>query len=252
MTLRCADSAHRTEASDRLHSFLSELDHHLSIPAQQQKEIEKLFFQRISTIQGISTGEPHPSLQASQMWKRTNPILKYEKLKSADRLLIWVSILLDCIASRSPSQREQIVHTLVDDFSLTIPVKNRLYSFGVGESQAWFEISMLVFALVHQTIPQSPEKDLVSFWSQLFSDRMGRVILGVNESQGFSWVRQESIQRLLHWFTVLDLLRFPEKTEDWNQHVEYWITDLDGIDKARKALINSGCRVDLFLDSLAG
>jgi hypothetical protein len=109
---------------------------------------------------------------------------------------------------------------------------------------------MLECVLSQQTMLLSLEQDLVTFWNRLIADRLGMVILGVNESQGFTWVRKESTQRMLHWLTVLDLLRFPDKTEDWNRRVERWIVDINGIEKARIALAGSGCRVDLFLDRL--
>jgi glycosidase len=240
----------QVDVSNRLDSFLNELDHLFPISSEQRKEMVRLIFQKASIIHGISTGETIPALQTSLTWKRTSPALLFNKLNRTDQILSWVSILLDSIASQIPSQRDQVIHTLLEDLSLALPVKDLLMQLEIGESQAWFEISMLECVLSQQTMLLSLEQDLVTFWNRLIADRLGMVILGVNESQGFTWVRKESTQRMLHWLTVLDLLRFPDKTEDWNRRVERWIVDINGIEKARIALAGSGCRVDLFLDRL--
>ena len=234
-----------------LTKFLKELDRFSPTTEESMSIVERKVVNLLKFIRQESSGKFPPGVHESQVWDKYSNLLRYTEQSPQDLLLILTWIILNSVSDSTKNSAHFLsVSDLLDEFSLYTPIVEALKSSGLSDNLSWFEIGLLKsvakLGMSYTDLLPQPDK----FWQSILNDKSAQIVLGFNQTGGYSWVHQESMERYCLWLERLSMLNLIVSTDEWNIRVEKWLLSIKGLDESRKALTNSGCRLDLFQEFL--
>ncbi len=239
-----------TTIQPHLDHFLMELARFLPTSEGFRTKLEKKIGERLRFFRRLSNDEFPPAMLTSKVWRTSAKRHQYAGLSSRDAIMTWCWIIFDGLIDPSSTEQPLSIGTLLDELSFSTPLADILMANGIKNAEAWFEIAMLRSVFLSSSRLDELSMDPSKFWKSILDDTGLRALLGVNQTGEHTWVYQEAMLSLCNWLERLSIFNLAAFPGDWTSRVEKWLLTEKNLENTRQAIINSGCRVDLFLELL--
>ncbi len=251
MNPKTAPVSIENQLHDLLTKFLDEFNRFYPISDVSKIKVEEKVQTWLQFLRQLSSDIFPPAVQDSVVWYRYSKGLQFAEQSPQDLLLIWTWIILNSISDATKgSSRALTVSNILDEFSLDTPLLDALSSSGLSNNLCWFEIGLLRSISGLGTQSDLLITDPGQFWQSILNDKSNQIVLGFNQTEGYSWVHQEAMERYCLWLERLSMLNLIVSKGEWTIRIENWLYTIKGLEGSRKALLDSGCRLDQFLGIL--